>query len=188
MRIGIDHLEALYAKTDDPWHFRTSAYEKAKFNRTLSTLPRPHPTAALEVGCGNGELARRLAPRCGAYTGVDAVETALAAARRAVPGGRFLRAFLPCDLPPGDYDLILLSEILYFLDAAALDALARQLDARWPRADLVAVTWLGASGNPLSGEAALALFAAATTRAARNSRLEDRYRIDVFAPLAEAAT
>ena len=177
-----DALDALYRHSDDPWNFRASAYEAAKFAATAEALPRPHYRSALELGCGNGELARRLAPRCEAYTGLDAVETALSAARRAVPAGRFVQGFLPCPLPEGDHDLIVLSEVLYFLDAWGIDWLAGEIDRRWPDADVVLVTWRGPSGNALEGEAALALFLAAVEapRRAETVRLEERYRIEVL--------
>ena len=175
-------LEAIYAEGDDPWGFRTSSYEAAKFAATADTLPRARYRSALELGCGNGELARRLASRCGRYIGLDAVETALEAARRTVPEGRFVRGFLPCPLPPGDHDLIVLSEVLYFLDAWGIDWLAGEIDRLWPSADVVIVTWRGPSGNALEGEAALALFLAATQapRRAMTARLEDLYRIEVL--------
>jgi SAM-dependent methyltransferase len=167
--VSRDHLRALYARHDDPWNFRGSDYERSRFEAVKAALPRPRYRAALEVGCGNGELARRLAPRCDAYTGLDAVESALHAARRAVPTGRFVTGFLPCPLPDGSFDLIVLSEILYFLDPDGITDLAGQIDTRWPGAELVCVTYRGPSGNLLEGEAALALFLAT---------LDDRRRVE----------
>jgi len=187
MAVSRPHLDRLYVDTDDPWDFRASSYERIRFTATVAALPRPHYHHALEVGCGNGELARRIAPSCAAYTGVDAVERALAAARKVVPNGRFVQAFLPCALPVGNYDLIVLSEILYFLDEDGLYDLAGQVDARWPGADVVSVTWLGPSGNSIEGDAALACFAQATTRPRASAPPGDaRHRIDVFAPLRRA--
>ncbi len=180
--VGLDHLQALYANGDDPWGFRTSAYEQAKFQATAAALSHSRYESALELGCGNGELARHIAPRCDHYTGVDVVDRALDAARRAVPRGRFVRAFLPCDLPDGPYKLIILSEVLYFLDRPALASLGRQIVRRWPGAEVIAVTWLGPSGNPLEGEAALAVFSAATepTLTAALVARTPQYRIDRF--------
>ncbi len=184
MSVAQGHLDALYAQGDDPWDFRSSPYERAKFAATVAALPRARYGSALELGCGNGELARRLAPRCDAYVGLDAVATALEAAREAVPGGRFVPGYLPCDLPEGEHGLVVLSEILYFLDADGIASTIRQIDRRWPGADVVCVTWRGPSGNPLEGEAALALALACTDRRASPARLEARYRIDVLDPLA----
>lgn len=183
MSADLDHLNDLYAETDDPWRFRTSGYEDAKFRATVAALPRPHYDHALEIGCGNGELARRVSLRCGDYTGLDAIERPLAAARLAVPRGRFVKAYLPCPLPSGGYDLILLSEILYFLQADDIRWLAATIDLHWPAADVVAVTWRGPSGNALEGEAALGHFAAATLRSQDKPKTADPgYRIDLFLP------
>jgi trans-aconitate methyltransferase len=182
-----DHLLGLYAATDDPWNFRAAPAEAARMDALAAALPRPRYRSALELGCGNGELARRLAPRCAAYAGLDAVPAALAAARRAVPGARFVQGFLPCDLPQGDHDLVVLSEILYFLDAASLRWLAGRLDRDHPRADLAVSTWLGPTGHALSGAEALAAFAAATPRARAVAWEGPGHRVDLFAPLDRAA-
>lgn len=188
MAVPRTHLEKLYSATDDPWDFRSSPYEAARFEATLAALPRAGYVHALEIGCGNGELARRLAARCDAYSGLDAVDTALVAARQAVPTGTFTQGFLPCELPKGAYDLIVLSEILYFLDKAGLKDLASQLDCRWPDADILAVNWLGLSGNEIEGDAALAHFAAATMRDRLSYRPSDpRHRIDLFPPVSRDA-
>lgn len=179
--VGSEHLHGLYAGTDDPWNFQTSAYETAKFAATRNALPRPRYVSGLEIGCGNGELARRLAPRCAAYHGVDAVERALVAARLAVPRAIFTRAFLPAPLPGGPHDLIVLSEILYFLDAGSIADLAAQIDGRWPGADVICVSWRGPSGNPLQGEEAFALYRAASRRGFAMVAGTAEYRIDVAA-------
>ncbi len=172
-------LDNLYAQGDDPWQFRTRGYERDRFRSTVEALPSPRYASALEVGCGNGELAALVAPRCSCYAGVDAVETALAAARRAVPAGRFARAFLPAPLPDGDHDLILLSEILYFLSPEGIADLAAQIDRRWPAADVLCATWLGPSGNPLEGPEALQLYLSASRRRFACLRPGPGFRLDL---------
>lgn len=188
MSAGLAHLERLYAAGDDPWQFRTSPYEAAKFAATVAALPRPRYGHALELGCGNGELARRVVTRCAAYTGIDAVETPLIAARVAVPTGTFLQALLPCRLPAGPYDLIVLSEFLYFLSRTGIGEIAGQIDRRWPDADVLVVSWLGSSGHNLDGEAALGAFSGASGRNRISAVAADpRHRIDVFAPVTGSA-
>ena len=188
---GLDHLLEVYAETDDPWSFRTSAYEAERLDAIAASLPRATYTAALEIGCGNGELGRRIAPRCVSYTGLDAVPLALTAARRALPGARLVRAFLPCALPAapgGAYDLIVLSEVLYFLDPDAVRDLAATIDRDHPSADMAVSVWRGPTGHMLGGDEALDIFADATPRGRRTARLTEGYRIALFAPLAGGAT
>ena len=183
MGVSRDHLESLYAETDDPWDFRGSPYERTRLAAVEAALPGPLFGHALELGCGNGELARRVAPRCRAYTGLDAVETALAAACRAVPGARFVRGLLPCPLPSPDplpCDLVILSEVLYFLDHGQIDALAGLLRLGCPRAPVLCVIWLGPTGDQLSGEDALDSFERAVGRAREMLHDGPSSRIDLM--------
>lgn len=175
-----DHLQDLYSGTDDPWGFRRSPYEQAKFAATRAALSRPAYANGLELGCGNVALALHLAPACGAYTGLDAVSRAVAAARKTLPDARFIEGWLPRDLPAGAFDLIVLSEILYFLDPGDLRQLAVQIVRRWPAAELVCVTWLGETGHDLQGEEALAIFSRALgpDRAMKKVTGTADYRID----------
>lgn len=178
MSAKMTHLDQLYADTDDPWNFRTSAYEQEKFAATRAALGADAYEHAVELGCGNGALAQHLSPHCAAYTGVDAVARAVRAAQEAVPAARFVQGWLPDDLPQGAFDLIVLSEIVYFLDPSALQRLGADMDARWPNAELICVTWLGDTGNSLQGEAALGcLNAALGTPLSLVSKTAD-YRID----------
>ena len=187
----LSHLLALYERTDDPWDFRTSDYEARRLAAVAAALPRARYASALELGCGNGELARRIASLCKAYTGLDAVPVALRAARAAVPGGRFVEGFLPCDLPaaPGGrgHDLVLLSEVLYFLAPDAVRDLAARIDRAWPGADVVTATWRGSTGHALGGEDAFAVFADATLRSWRIAPSDAGCRVAVFAPLRSLA-
>ncbi|WP_118135527.1 SAM-dependent methyltransferase [Oceanicella sp. SM1341] len=184
--VALPALEALYAQTDDPWNFRHSAYEQAKFARTRQALAFRRWGAVLEAGCGNGALARHLAPLCRHYTGIDAVPRALEAARSAVPGARFERCLLPDELPDdppgGPFELIILSEVLYFLDAGGIARLAAQVSARWPEAWVLAVNWCGESGNALQGPQAQALFEAHLPGGWACLHIEPDYRIDIRRP------
>ncbi|MGK7650973.1 class I SAM-dependent methyltransferase [Roseovarius sp. B08] len=179
MAVGRTHLDALYADTPDPWDFEHSDYEQAKFAATRAALSRPHYVSAFELGCGNGQLARTLVDICDRYTGMDAVSVAIEAARNTVPEARFIRGFFPCPLPADEFDLLILSEILYFLDSGSLQTLAGAIATSWPEAEVLCVSWLGDTGNDLQGEEALAIF----TRALATHDFDrvvhtDGYRID----------
>ena len=184
---GVDllHLEGLYKKSDDPWDFRTSLYEKKKFAATLAALKEPCYAGILEIGCGNGELGRLLSTRTSDYIGFDAIETALRAAARAVPNGEFHLGFFPCFLPEGGFDLIVVSEFLYFLSEGSIGKLAQQIIRRWPEAEIISVNYLGPSGNPLEGALAADLFAEAFNSGCYEHAVisqKPEYRIDRFLP------
>src|ERR1700710_2019517 len=112
-----EYFSELYASNPDPWNFVTSPYEHAKYEATLAALSRPAYAEGLEVGCSIGVLTRRLADRCAHLLSLDVAESALDAARARCadsPHVDFLRAAVPAEWPPGRFDLIVLSEVLYF--------------------------------------------------------------------------
>lgn len=120
-----DYFEAMYAKEADPWQFATSTYEREKYTATLAALPRPRYDAAFEIGCSVGVLTQMLAPKCAALLATDVAARALDEARarcRNEANVRFQQMQVPGDWPEGAFDLILLSEVGYYL---SLDDLAR---------------------------------------------------------------
>ncbi|USI74895.1 class I SAM-dependent DNA methyltransferase [Sphingomonas morindae] len=178
-------FEALYREQGDPWQFETSAYEHDKYAHTLAVLP-PRLGSVLEVGCAIGVLTQRLAPRCDRLLGVDVSETALAAARRrcaALPQVTLEARRLPEAPPPGAFDAILLSEVLYYWDAADLARMADYIGAALrPDGLLLLVHWTGETDYPQSGdEAVTALHRRLGPRIAvlRQERRE-RYRLDLW--------
>lgn len=185
MGVSRDHLHALYAETSDPWNFENSEYELAKFAATLAALSKPHYISAFELGCGNGQLARHLVRVCDTYIGMDAVAIAVEAARRAVPDACFIRGFYPCPLPAERFDLLILSEILYFLGPDSLQKLSSEIATTWPNAEVLCVTWLGETGHTLQGREALSIFTTDLPSHVfdRMAQTED-YRIDRGLPRA----
>lgn len=182
-------LRGIYAESSDPWDFRQSAYEQEKFAATLGACARMRYGEILEIGCGNGELARRLAARAQRYVGLDAVPRALAAASEAVPGGEFRCAYFPCQLPEGRFELIVVSEFLYFLDRAGISELADQIATRWPRAEILTVNYLGPTGHVLQGGAAADHFMAELEATHDSDLSAERpgYRLDRLRPKPEGA-
>lgn len=175
------YFDALYAADPDPWRFETSAYEDAKYAATLAALPRPRYARALEVGCSIGVLTARLASRCDRLTGTDVAAAALARAAercRGLPGVAFAHGAFPDDAPPGPFDLIVFSELLYYFSAARLEAVAARARAlAAPGADLLLVHWLGPTPDyPLTGDDAAERFIALAAPWARVTlrRREDR--------------
>ena len=181
-----DYFTGLYADEADPWRFATSDYERAKYAATLASLPRPRYRSGLEVGCSIGVLTRQLAPRCDALVAIDVVLKVLDAARAACadyPNVRFVQAAVPGAWPDGRFDLILLSEVVYYLDRTDLERLVARVEAALsPGGDVVLVHWLGKTDYPLSGDEAAEGFIAGArgfARVLKGSRTAD-YRLDVL--------
>ena len=160
--LGPAHFSQLYDANEDPWGFRTSAYEQAKYRTAIEALEDRRVHSALEVGCSIGEMTRLLAPRCDAVLAVDLVEQPLIAARAACadqPWVRFLRMRVPGGWPDRTFDLIVLSEVLYFLSPADIAAVAdRSADSLAPGGVVLLVNWRGRSDDPCTGEEAASLF------------------------------
>ena len=94
----------------------------------LAQVPRD-ATRVLDVGCGAGTLARRLAARTGHVDALDRSPAMLAAAADAAPANLTLHLadLRTADLPDGHYDVVLSSAVLHHLPLA--EALPRM--ARW---------------------------------------------------------
>jgi len=126
---GQGYFESLYARSADPYGVRDRWYEQRKRSIVLSSLPRRRFRQCYEPGCGNGELTAQLAERCDAVLAADFSEHALhAAANRlnALPHVRLARHTLPGDWPTGlRFDLVVLSELLYFLPLADIRTVAQ---------------------------------------------------------------
>ena len=183
------YFDALYARDPDPWRFTTSDYEREKYADTVAALEGRRFARAVEVGCAIGVLTAELAPSCERLLGLDVAEAALDAARRRnadKPQVRFARMALPEQTPEGTFDLIVLSEVLYYLGR---DDLARVADwacgALEPGGAALLVHWLGETPDyPLTGdEAAEGFLTAAAGRLTTDlSRRRARYRIDRLRP------
>lgn len=180
------YFEDIYARTIDPWGFRTSPYERGKYEATLGILPRARYGSALEVGCSIGVFTRMLAGRCDAVLALDASALALGEGRASNAGlanVAFREATVPRDFPEGRYGLIVLSEVLYYLSRPDLAALAeRCLAALEPDGQMVLCHWLGETDYPLGGDEAAELFIAAAAPRWRSAaaRREPRYRLDLL--------
>lgn len=178
------YFDDLYAGDPDPWQFTQSPYERDKYAATLAALARPRYASALEVGCSIGVLTRELATRCDALLSIDIAEAALAQARGRcadLPQVRFEQRRVPADWPSGRFDLILLSELLYFLDRDDVRRLAtRVMGAAEQGADIVLVHWLGETHYPLSGDDASELFIGSAGAERTMRRREPAYRLDTL--------
>lgn len=145
MSTPASYFEGMYEGSSDPWHLAERWYERRKYDMTVAALPRERYRRAFEPACSVGELTRRLAGRCDELLACDRVGSAVdtAAGRVAgLPHVSVRRLVLPEEWPPGTFDLIVLSELLYYFDARGVDdLLERSVRSLEPGGDLVTVHW-----------------------------------------------
>lgn len=135
----------LFDGNDDPWSFKSRWYEERKRALTLAALPQRRYARAYEPGCANGELSAGLAERCDRLLCSDGTPRAVDLARQRLADYAHVNVtegWVPRDWPDGQFDLIVLSEIGYFLSAEALDQVAAQSRASLtPGGTVLACHW-----------------------------------------------
>ncbi|KJZ51371.1 SAM-dependent methyltransferase [Pseudomonas marginalis] len=123
MSVATPYFDQLFAENDDPWAFRQRWYERRKRAMTLAMLMRPRYASVFEPGCANGELSFELAARCDRLLCCDTASAAVALARSRLlgfPHAEVQQSRLPEQWPTGRFELIVLSELCYYLDAEDL--------------------------------------------------------------------
>lgn len=182
MSLQPDYFDRMYAADADPWGFTSRWYEQRKYALTLAALPEPTYDRGLEVGCSIGVLTAGLAARCRSLVGLDASPAALDAARARLPATvRLVQGAVPEQWPVGSYDLVVLSEVGYYLGAADLERLLDlvQRDLA-PGGTVLACHWRHPVADyPLTGDQVHAALA----RWPRLSRVaEADFLLDVLVP------
>jgi SAM-dependent methyltransferase len=127
------YFDVLYRRRD-PYGTRRRWYERRKRRVLLDALPRERFVRAFEPACGSGELTFELAARCDQVLASDLCGAALAQARRnvhALHNVEFAEHCVPAQWPAaaGRFDLIVVSELCSFLDAADVAHLGQRCAA-----------------------------------------------------------
>ncbi len=179
------YFDQLYAASGDPWEFATSRYEAEKYAATLAALSRQTYPSGLELGCSIGVLTRHLAARCDRLLAIDISDAALIQARDRcadLPRVRFERRDIAAEFPDGRFDLVVVSEVGYYLARGDLERLRDRIaDALAPHGQLLLVHYTGATNYPLSGDDVHECFRADTTRwRLVKGEADTHYRLDLF--------
>ncbi len=181
-------FDRIHTRAADPWDVDTSAYEREKYDRTLATIPAAHPPRTLEIGCSIGAQTARLAGRTGALLALDISAEAVARARQrcaGFPHVEIRQACIPQDWPPGLFDLIVISEMLYFLDRADVAGTARlAVGSLAGHGAIVLVNWTGHTDSPTTGDEAAELFVATAKFLRHTASKQTGYRVDLLQPQA----
>lgn len=115
-------LDLLYEHRKDPWgldspHFR---YQQSKYAGMLSLLPNRRYKRALDLGCGSGNLTRRLCNHADYVLGIDVSRVAIAqASQQTMEQGNLQfqqgdALNLSRDLD-NSFDLVVIADTLYYL-------------------------------------------------------------------------
>ncbi|GAA1459155.1 class I SAM-dependent DNA methyltransferase [Williamsia maris] len=143
-----EYFRSMYADSDDPWGFAERWYETRKYDITMSLLPAPRYERALELGSSIGVLSALLAQRCGSLVCLELDPRAAELARTRLGAVADRVAVHVSDIadgiePDGDrFDLVVASEVLYYLDDPQLTAITEALDRhRHAGATVIAAHW-----------------------------------------------
>src|SRR4051812_46203831 len=149
-------LERFYAGEHDPFGFDSNPYEAAKFDDLLGVIGAGPFEHALEVGCSIGSFTERLAPRCGELLATDISQVAVERTQQRLAGHRSVRVerrTIPGEMPDGQFDLIVCSDVLYYLPTWRLRRTLGLLAGRLaPEGAIVSLHYLGEHGAPVSGD------------------------------------
>lgn len=144
-RLPDEYFSQMYADSPDPWGFASRWYEQRKRELTMGILPRRRFRHGFEPGCSIGMLTELLALRCDRLAATDVVDAALAAAQLRLAqytGVTFSLWALGDAWPDEEFDLIVLSEVCYYLDPDALEMLlVAAVEKLAPDGVLLAAHW-----------------------------------------------
>ena len=188
--LNSEYFNDVYAANDDPWNFETSEYEAAKYEVTMAALPKNRYEEALEIGCSIGVLTQQLAEKCDHLLATDVSQKALDSAAKRCEKFKnisFEKLSLPQEIPDNQYDLIIISEVAYYLSASDWEvAIDKLYDILRPAGNIVLVHWLPEVHDyPQTGDEVHRIFEKSVNGKMINvfNDRKENYRIDVWEKL-----
>lgn len=180
-----EYFDKLYTKSTDPWDFEKSDYEHRKYEKTIASLPKDRYPSALEVGCSIGVLTQLLAQHCDHLLAIDISERALESARKRLTNQTNVtvkKASIPDSFPAGEYDLVLISEVGYYLSLDDLNLSKELIKSNLNSGgDLMLIHWTHhVDDYPLSGDQVHEVFINDKELSKLSDFKTTDYRLDVF--------
>ena len=149
------YFRDMYGTEDDPWGFDHRWYERRKYAMSLAALTRPRYRHAFEPGCANGALTELLAPRCDRLVATELIPDVANRARRRLADRAHVTvrcATFPAWWPDDPIDLLVMSEVAYYLREPGLDMAATELRrALADGGEVLAVHYTGETDYPMHG-------------------------------------
>lgn len=138
-------FDQLYRHSNDPWGYDHRWYEARKRQICLALLTQKHYQTVLEIGCSNGHLSEYLAQRADSLLCVDVSAQAVQLASQRLQAFRHVtieNKRIPEAFPQQKFDLIVISEVAYYLSELELSQLIEQLNhALTPTGELLCCHW-----------------------------------------------
>jgi len=184
-----EYFNEFYSRGSDPWNFESSPYELSKYRATLAALPRETYQNVFEIGCSIGVLTEMLASKCEKLLAAEPADVPLEKAKQRLKNFShvsFRKMFVPQDFPGETFDLILLSEVGYFLSREDLEKLAGLMIGRLgPGGQLLLVHWTPVVPDfPLTGDEVHDYFIDLSLQKKHLKHLlqqrEEKFRLDLF--------
>ncbi|XZN99659.1 MAG: class I SAM-dependent DNA methyltransferase [Microcoleus sp.] len=192
-------FDETFRENPDPWGYTTNFNEISKFRATIRALPKVQFKNAFEIACAIGVLTEKLAPKCDRLLSVDYSELGLVEARKRcshLPQVRFEQMQIPQQFPTENFDLILFSEVGFFLTMEdLLETKQKIIDHLLPGGYLLMVHYRGTAGDYfiLDGETVHNTFVENSASSLKHlgdprkkflmvdlARHHKRYRMDLF--------
>ena len=185
MTLPATYFAAMYAGAEDPWGFRSRWYEQRKRDVTLTALTRPRYRRAFEPGCSIGVLTAALADRCDEVVAADVDERAVSTARSELARHghvRVERLSVPQEWPDGMFDLVVISEVAYYLARPELEQLLDcAVGSLAPRGTLLACHWRHPVPDyPATGDDVHQRLLARPELSQAVSHVEEDFRLDLL--------
>ena len=185
MTLPATYFAAMYAGAEDPWGFRSRWYEQRKRDVTLTALTRPRYRRAFEPGCSIGVLTAALADRCDEVVAADVDECAVSTARSQLARHghvRVERLSVPQEWPDGMFDLVVISEVAYYLAPTELEQLLDcAVGSLAPRGTLLACHWRHPVPDyPATGDDVHQRLLARPELSQAVSHVEEDFRVDLL--------
>ncbi len=176
-------FEAMYRRDRDPFRVRDSWYERRKLAVVLASLSRATYALGWDPACGTGDLALALDARCERFLASDLSAEAVQITKALVAGRPEVEVTLnslPRPVPGHRPDVIVLSEVLYYLPESARAETYTMVDqaAAESAAEILTVHWRHhpddayLSGTAVTDELGSALHARGWTDAVRHTDLD----------------